>query len=233
MPVTLPGPLVAKFFDNLKQNYGLHYATIASLCGLKRQNITDLRKGRRKFTREMADRLLSARPDEPWVAWLKPLLEFYFAQPEPEKAEKAMAALGQSLPNSPPHSSIVRLPLLQAPVLGDPSAAAAFSGEYVPITDTVLGLADRLYAPYILQIQYDDYARRLRAGDWVLILQTLEYEKEIMVVSCGGRLSLARRLSMSPEQEAPEPEWLALESGNPLANASPVACVACIVLAMM
>ena len=270
MATALPGPLVSGLFDKLKQNHGLKYSKIAEMCGVQRQNITDFRHGRRKFTREMADRLLSARPDEPWVVWLKPLLDYYFSKPDPDRAEKSMASLGLPIPDTIPHSPVGRLPLLDAPVLGDPQVAAAFSGEYAPVTKTVLALVDREYQPYILKVQYDDYALRLRAGDWVLIQQTLEFEKEIMVVEQGGRLSLARRhphaqrLGLTPKEmeevalalknreplenvyqkrygkrpNSPselneESEWLALESGKSLEGARPVACVACIVLAML
>ncbi|MDR1612920.1 MAG: hypothetical protein LBT97_09070 [Planctomycetota bacterium] len=75
----ISGEKTVEIFELIKRDYGVKLSTMAEYCGYRRQFITDLRKGRQRFTRKLADKLLAASAGEPWSVRLDRLMTAAFA----------------------------------------------------------------------------------------------------------------------------------------------------------
>jgi transcriptional regulator with XRE-family HTH domain len=243
MASSVPGPLAVTWFERLRQEHGVSLAATAGYCGLKKQHVTDLRAGRRRFTRKMAENLLATARHEPWGAWLTPLVESCFSSASASGEEndgdsgKEPPASPADQPTSPP-ASWTTLPLLKAPVMGDPRQWSPFPVDCVEIPRTAALLAKDVPHAYVLELPCDDHARRLRAGDQVLILPLPDTDAEIHVIERDDLLRLARRAKVAkalgiPLGEVADEEWVALDSGEPLCGARSVAHAAGIVWARL
>jgi transcriptional regulator with XRE-family HTH domain len=209
---------ISNLLRTLKSEYGLNQAKLAARMNISPQILTDLKAGRRRFNRKMAETILSLFADEPSAGWLAGELEGILAESEYVRNFGIHDAGG--MPDAG-----VRLPVLDALCAGDPLAAHGYSGETVLIPESLASFVRKESAAYVFVLDYDDCSGRLRAGDQILIVQNLGFTKEIMVVEHVGRLRLARKgWSESDDGENPcggkeTPErWLTLDTGKPLDN---------------
>lgn len=218
------------------EQFGLRQSEFAKTCGLTRQIFSDIKAGRRHFSRKIAEQLIAAGKNEVWGSSIQHVvnqifsppkyegLDEYFDEPEPDSTQKTLL-------------SQARLPLLTAPFCGDPILSPCFHGEYVNVPGHLADLAFSAEPPYILQLQNDDGYNRLRHGDLLLMTQAVDLIKEIKVVEYGGMLLLARALEHArvlyhfSEAEGCKDGWVTLDSGAFLDEGDPVGCVMGIVWA--
>lgn len=238
MAKSISGETAWNILVSLVSDNGLTQIKIAELCGLSRQGITDIKSGRRNFTKKMADSIVKAGVDEPWGLHLKKRLEYAFNPPIYEGLEELFNDDANKKPLHPTFASY-SLPILTALPMDDPLESTAFSGEYLTLPPIVAEIAQGLESPYILRLQSDDCYKRLRQGDHLLVAQAYEVKKEIVVIAHAGTLRLARTVAdarqfynFSGGFEESE-GWVALDSGRLITNAEQVACVFGIVWAAL
>jgi len=220
---------------SLKEKYGISQTSVAKTLGISVQALTDMKGGRRVFTPAMAEKLLDHYKNEPWAGWLV-------------NESKDLAAPKENLLSSLPDSEILpadtviyngdikprpTIPLLKTPLLGAHSPEDEHCERYVELPEWAAPLITVDSNPYVLELATDDYSGRLRAGDCVLVLQTVISNKEVLVVEQAGCLRLARNPLFSDVAEKENAGWIALDSGVMLKNATPVSTVVGIVMARM
>lgn len=224
--------LVSDFLKRAKRHYGVSQTTIAKSMGISTQALTDMKAGRRAFTQSLAEKLLDANKDQPWIDCFTEVLGKFAALSRqviiPSTTLEGIDATANDRATNPQS----RLPLLHTPVSG---CQAIFEGNdafYVEIPDWALKLIPLASTPYALEIEADDYAGRLRIGDQVLVVQATEPVKEVMLVDHVGSLKLARN-SACDDKITGSNAWIALDSGLPLQDAVPVAAVVAIIKAKL
>jgi hypothetical protein len=132
-------------------------------------------------------------------------------------------AAGRAEPRA---SGLLTLPVLPAPLEGEPQDAPLWDGSLVELTGAAAAAAGRARRPYVLRLDADDRDGRLRAGDLILISQESSDKAEIGVIRLQGRLALARRLASAG--------WRNLTTGRRLTGkVEPVGCRIAIVWASL
>lgn len=214
----------------LKSQCGIKQAKVAKDLGISPQALTDIKAGRRRFTQEMADKLVDAYKAEPWAGWLAEELtgfdlsltgEFFrIVDPILPQSEKYLQKLTR------------KLPLLRAPFLGEPMSSPTHDSD-VELPEWAAKIIGDLDDAYALELLADDYAGRLRAGDQLLVVQDVWPDKEIMIVQCPKGLRIARNGMHDTTMGDTQGNWIALDSGENLAEAAPAATVAAILMAKL
>ncbi len=232
----IPGVDAWPMLDMFLKKFGLRQSFLAKKCGVRPQILTDIKSGRRYFSKKMADALLAASQGEPWEFWVRHMLDNAFNPPKYEGLEEFFEDMDEDAPEATkvPMNS---LPILTTPCLGDPFESNAYYGERISVAEAIAELALSTEPAYVLRLHSDDVFKRLRSGDLLLVSQTADAEKEIMVVDHMGMLKLARSLTHSrifygfSDYKERKEGWLALDSGILLLEAEPVSCVIGIVWA--
>jgi hypothetical protein len=228
----VPGEKAFAVFMEFKKLYGVKQTDIAAALGISRQAVTDMGAGRRRFTRTMADRLIAMGESEPWKNELVEAIQSLFVDKEiplPPCDSGVPAAV------SPRRAGgSITLPVLTAPLRGDPPQAKADVKGYLAIPPELAVQATESLKPYVLIIDFDDKEGRLRRGDHVLVLQDGKRECEIQIIEFRGALRLARR-SRQGADVAAGAGWILLDSGRmvSVSGAARVGCVVGIVLALL
>lgn len=217
---------VAELMRKIKSDYGMNQTALARELGISPQILTDIKAGRRIFTPPMAEKIMALFSREAGAGWLAAALEGILkggARPG-KNAEVQAPSRSSDLANGK------YLPVLDALCKGDPAKATGKTRHTILIPEVLAKLVGGSTDAYVLALDNDDYSGRLRAGDQVLIVQNAEFSKEIMVVESDGRLRLARN---PIDNTSAEIQWVALDTGNPLKNATPVGAVVGIVVALL
>lgn len=220
----------------LKKRFGITQTAVAKVLGISVQALTDMKSGRRVFTPLMAEILLERYRDEPWAGWLAGELKDLITVADrsilaPPKANEMVPV--DTVVYVPGSEYLSCIPLLRAPILGDHTIIRKHSELDVELPRWTIPLIPAGSSPYILELTADDYAGRLRMGDQVLVAQATVPVREIMIVEYAGSLRLARNAAYDPAATGGYGEWLALDSGLPLHNATPAAMVVGVVMARL
>lgn len=220
----------------IKSEYGMNQTTLARQIGVSPQILTDIKAGRRRFTPAMAESIMALFAHEGGAGWLAETLQDIVIQSATAGMRRS-SDIGTMTSGEVPVSGI-RLPVLGALCWGDPQALVTNPERTTLIPEALVPLIGEKYFSYVLALDYDDFAGRLRAGDQLLIVQDVRVIKEIMVVACRGRLRLARNAScVNDGAEADiadiKKHWLALDTGKMLEVDSFVGVAMGIVVAML
>ena len=248
-PSAVPGDVAFGWFQWLRETHGVPYAVTATTSGFRPQHVVDLRKKLRWFSRKHADKLVAAGRGEVWGEQIRLWVEYEFSSRSGAKKD------ARDHEQSPPRTSIVsaatdasalasatvsRLPVLTEPFVGDPKLAPTFDEDrYADLPPQAIALARGTKNGYVLELACDDHARRLLAGDRVLILQIPNSTAEIQLVESQNGLRLARQvkviraLGIPLKSAAADGEWMALDTGARISDARPVAHAAGIVWARL
>ena len=216
----------------LKKRYGVTQDLFARMSGVSKQVLTDIKAGRRKFSNEMVQKLLADSQDKPWKTDVAEALSEFIKEREEFQHHPSSTMASHPTGNR-------RLPMVNAPVIGDPCAAPEFTGEYFALPNAIERLDADPRDSYVLILQNDDCLGRLRSGDLVVITQNSKRDKEIMVVEHSGLLRLARntkhigKLHLPHGERFPDGDWIALDSGSLIPNARPQGAVIGIVWAVL
>lgn len=211
---------------DLKTRYGVRQAKIAADMGISPQALTDIKAGRRRFTPKLGEKLLQANAGEPWAGWLAEQLAQLAV--EPGKVDNVTPISDKA--RTPALS--FHIPLLHAPFFGDPQESPT-RDDFVDLPRWARKLVSASDRPYALELATDDYMGRLRAGDLLLVAQAVWPGKEIMVVECAAGLRVARSDIFDVVRKSGSRQWLALDSGEPIPDAVPIATVAGILMAIL
>lgn len=249
---SIPGSEAFVLIKDLKIKYGVKQNDIANALGISRQAVTDMKAERRRFTKTMAEKLLTKYADEPWADWLRMRLDALFiSQPPnftipaapPPQADTDTRTEPTTFPE-PPSSQLAKykgLPVLTSPCRGDPQMSLANTQKYSVIPDELVIQTSELPNSYVLIIDFDSRDGRLRRGDRVLVVQDAGREGEMMVIEYRGTLRMARRgryeriCGRSDAGMAGDLDWVFLDSGTaiPAEAAEAVGCVIGIVMALL
>lgn len=247
---SISGSKAFAIFIELKKRYGVKQSAIAGVLKISRQAVTDMKADRRRFTREMANKLVQAYGKEPWHAWFHTAIYTLFIDGEsvPKEGAYQNEAPGLDATHDKPAAaigvnadSLLMLPVLPAPWRGDPLQAPFDIQEFAAIPPQLAVHAAPARNPYVLSIDFDDTDKRLRRGDFVLAVQDGERESEIQIIEFQDSLRLARRSRGDTPPvhcghvETTDMDWVLLDSGMqiPSSRAVKVGCVVGIVLALL
>jgi DNA-binding XRE family transcriptional regulator len=249
---SISGAQAFVLFKELKEKYGVKQTEVAAVIGVSRQAVTDMKAGRRRFTRVMAEKILLEFAGEPWADWLRARFDMLFTPspirfaipgepPSRGDVNHAEEERAPPMPASPQAAKRTGLPVLNSPCRGDPGLSSANTKKYAPIPDELSVHASGLTDSYILVIGFNSRDGRLRRGDQVLVLQDAERESEIMVIEHDGALRLARRVGYErafrgdKAGAGDESDWCTLDSGMVISaqEAEPAGCVVGIVMALL
>lgn len=152
---------------------GFTQQAVATQAGVPNSYISDIKAGRRNLS-ELFARRLGEEFNENYQ-WLLGLSD---VQNAPQIAERSgqLAAVGELLEGSLQHS-------------------ACWDGSFVAISPAVQQRAALASNPYLLRLNHADTAGRLRAGDLILISQTVNPAAEVQVVKQQQKLLLARQIA--------------------------------------
>lgn len=214
----------------IKVEYGVNQTTLAGHIGVSPQILTDIKAGRRRFSPAMAESIMSLFAHKTDVGWLAEALQAILAGGTGDGVRERSNADAVAMANTAIAGA--RLPVLDMLCKAAPTDAA---GKSVLIPETLAPFLDKAAFSYVLVLDYDDYAGRLRAGDRILIVQNGDIIREIMVVESKGRMRLARNASYlnGATQGNAKEQWLALDTGKPVTPASYVGAVVGIVSAVL
>jgi hypothetical protein len=84
------------------------------------------------------------------------------------------------------------LPVLLAPVSGDPATTPGWDGCQIVVAGAPAAIASRAKWPYVLRYDGKDSQTRLVAGDLLLITEPGDVQCEFMIFSHRGKLRMAR-----------------------------------------
>lgn len=225
--------LLCNILLSMKKQHGILQTSVAKILGISIQALTDMKGGRRVFTPAMAEKLLDHYRNEPWADWLARELKELAAPP------KGIVILSSPDFKLPPSDSISyagarpAVPLFKTPQCGIQTPVEEHCDELVELPEWAYPQITADSNPYVMELATDDYSGRLRAGDYVLVLQTVVPNKEVMVVEQAGCLRLARNSLFTEAAKGKPAGWIALDSGVKLKNATPVSSVVGIVMARM
>lgn len=220
----------------MKSKFGITQTAIARVLGLSAQALTDIKGGRRAFTPSMAEKMLAEYASQPWSDWLSDRLKTIISpatQAMLPPSEPEMTVPAATVVYVVASGSLPRIPLLRAPFLGTHTAIEERCERYVQLPEWTVALIPPDSDPYILELATDDYSGRLRAGDHILVVQTVLPNKEIMLVEQSGGLRLAQNAVRSNAEITDSAGWIALDSGVMLKSAMPMATVIGVTMARM
>lgn len=227
---------LADMLFDLKKKFGITQTAVAKVLDVSVQALTDMKSGRRAFTPPMAEKLLDQYQNEPWAGWLADELKGFVAfidRPILAAPETDKMIPFDTVVYVPGSEHLPCVPLLRTLILGDHTILGKHSELHVELPRWTIPLIPAGSSPYILELAADDYAGRLRMGDYVLVAQATIPIREIMIVEHGGSLRLARNTMYDAVATGGYGEWLALDSGLPLPNATPAAMVVGVIMARL
>lgn len=173
LPNTNSSPFLQLLSDLAARGYT--QIEIARRIGMPPQYLSDVKSGRRGVSELLARRLGQAFQ----VNYLDLL----------EEPNESSAALQVDM------AQVRRLPLLRAPVAGEPEQAPEWTGSFVDVVGIEARRADAAVLPYVLEFGTIDRHKKILEGDLVLISQKTSGNAEIKVVAKGEDRFLARQKS--------------------------------------
>ena len=162
--------------ERLKGN-GYSQREIAAQLDVPPQYLSDVKTGQRTLTAQFARRMAEAFRVN--YAWLM------------EGEGSAGLPVAEQVTGTA--SRLLGLPVLIAPIEGDPRKSTSWDGSVMEISGAAAARAAWATHPYVLRLDKDDFTGRLKKGDMVLVSQNREHASEVGVLKRHGRLELARR----------------------------------------
>jgi hypothetical protein len=94
---------------------------------------------------------------------------------------------------SVPAPGLMRLPLFDSPIYGQPEALAEWTGAFVELAGAAAAQAQAATEPYIVRFGKNDPQGSLKQNDLVLVSQAVNQEAAIQVVRQRQQCFLARK----------------------------------------
>lgn len=167
---------VRELFDGLRSMH-MSQKEIAAQLNVPPQYLSDVKTGRRPLTGQFAQRIADVfRVNYSWLM-----------------KGQGSAGIPVAEKISSTTSRLLGLPVLSSPVEGDPHKSKSWDGSLIEISGAAAARAAWATQPYVLRLDKNDFAGRLKKGDMVLVSQDRERAPEVAILKHQSRLELARR----------------------------------------